>query len=66
MQEKYVVRQLVKCVTGNKLVDVSDRPFERPARIDYDYFCAQHPDEYFELVRVRTDEECLAHNGTPA
>lgn len=66
MQEKYVVRQLVKCVAGNKLVDVSDSQFERPARMDYDNFSNQHPSEYFELVRVRMDEECLAHNGKPA
>lgn len=66
MRTTYEVRQLVRSANGNHLERVYESQFERVAGVSYDSFVLAHPSEYFELVRVRHDEECMEHNGKPS
>lgn len=63
MRTTFEVRQLVRSANGNRLERVYESTFERVAGASYDSFVRDHPSEYFELVRVRHDEECMQHNG---
>lgn len=55
----YEVRQLVKTVRVSRLETIASTEFERVATQEYERLKAGHPAEYFELVRVTHDEQCL-------
>ncbi|SEN68212.1 hypothetical protein SAMN05216325_13316 [Nitrosomonas marina] len=59
MQIKYVVRQLIKTANGNFLHPVYEISSERMALITYDEFVEKYPDQYFEVVKIETEETCL-------
>jgi len=65
MTERFELRQLVKRIDKNRLEMIFDTPCLRTAQIGYESACKDHPGEYFELVRVRLDEECLDYTKKP-
>ena len=60
MAIRYEIRQQVKTVNKRWLEVVFCSDIERVAGTSYDTLKKEHPDEYFELVRVNHIEECLA------
>lgn len=69
MTMEFEIRQQVKTVRRRWLELVTKSGNERIMRSDYERLAASYPDEYFELVRIETSEECLAftpkHEQTP-
>jgi len=61
MTVRFEIRQRVATVHKRWLEVVAVGEFERPMRITYDQLVSEHPDAYFEFVRVETTEECLAY-----
>lgn len=57
---KYEVRQFLKSVSRGFMSTVFESPSERVARSTYDDLKINHPDEYFELVEINSEEKCLA------
>lgn len=60
MMTKFEVRQQVRTVGRRWLETVYTSESDRVARLAYDRFVQEYPGEYFELVKVTRDEECLA------
>lgn len=65
MAVTWEVRQQVKTSKKSWLESVYSSEYARPAEHAYFGLCRENPDDYFELVRVTHDEECLHHNGKP-
>ena len=65
MATHFEIRQFVKRVSGGTLEAVYTSTYERSARMTFSRLREDHPSDYFELVRVEHDEQCLEHNGTP-
>jgi len=61
MQVRYEVRQLVSSIRKRWLETVAEAPASRVMEAEFRRLHAEHPDEYFELVRVAHDEHCLLH-----
>lgn len=61
MRVRYEVRQLVRSVHKRWLETVAEAPGERVMESEFRRLHAEHPGEYFELVRVAQDERCLLH-----
>jgi hypothetical protein len=57
---RYEIRQSVETVKQRWLVPIASSEFERVITNDYQAMVAEHPDKYFELVKVVTEETCLA------
>lgn len=56
----FEVRQQVRTVLQSRLEVVFQSPYERAARISYESLVSGHPGQYFELIAVVHEEECLA------
>lgn len=60
MTTLFKIRQQVRTVNKAWNEEIFSYFYERPARDCYDRLIKDHPNEYFELVKVVTEEECLA------
>jgi hypothetical protein len=60
MSRNYEVRQYVKSVVSSWFVVVFESEIERIASNSYAEYKDANPCEYFELIRVDHEEECLA------
>ena len=56
----FEVRQQLRTVNRRWLETVYSNTSERVARGTYDSFVKENPQDYFELVKVERNEECLA------
>lgn len=56
----FKIRQQVRNVNEARLEEVFSLEYENSARNRYNGMVKYHPNEYFELVKVVTEEECLA------
>lgn len=63
MSAKFEVRQLVKRANRNTIEPVFTSEFERGAIVAFHHFCETCPADYFEVVRVENNEDCLMHNA---
>ena len=65
MSTKYEIRQQVRTVVMSRLepIDSFGADYVRAARNAYERLRATYPSEYFELVKVTVEEECLDHTG---
>ena len=61
----YVIRTMVKHIRRNTIEDEKQFECERSARIWYNALCRDYPDDYFELVKIERNEECLAFTSMP-
>ena len=57
----YVIRTMVKRLGRNTIEDEKRCEFERSAKMAYDELCREYPNDYFELVKIEHNEECLAY-----
>lgn len=57
---RYEIRQQVRSVAKRWIEVVHKGEFERPLLMEYERLTREYPKEYFELVRVSTEEACLA------
>lgn len=57
---KFEVRQLVKTAVKNRVEVIYETQSERMAEFEYDRVKKEFPGEYFEWVRIETNETCLA------
>ena len=55
----YEIRQAVRTVRKYWHIVVYSSEIERVARMSYDEFIKNNPEEYFELIRVEHTESCL-------
>ena len=60
MADRFEIRQRVGTVHKRWMEVVVEGMVERVARLTYERLAEDYPTEYFELVRVISDEECLA------
>lgn len=62
MRITFEIRQSVSDINSRWMRKVHEYPelHERSARLDYQSIVNKHPNEYFELVKVVSHEECLA------
>ncbi len=60
MEPKYEVRQQVRTVNKRWLETVSSTTVERVAMDDYHRLIRENPNDYFEIVKVTHEEDCLA------
>ena len=56
---RFEIRQLVRSARGQWLEVIERPPNERLALVSYEHLTMLHPLDYFEVVKVTTDEECL-------
>jgi len=57
---KFEIRQFVRTTRKGWLEVVSETEIERLAVQEYERMKAENPGEYFELVRITHDEDCMA------
>lgn len=55
----FEIRQLVRSARGQWLEVIERPPNERLGFVSYEHLTMLHPEDYFELVKVIRDEECL-------
>ena len=56
----FEIRQEVRTICRQWLETIFANNSERVARSSYETMVQEHPEDYFELVRVERDEACLA------
>ena len=59
-EPKYEIRQMVHTIQKRWLEVVSVASADYIAKMDYERLVAEHPNVYFELVKITHKEECLA------
>ena len=61
MNTKFVIQQHVKSVKKGWREEIFSTLCERTAKFSYTDLCLEHPNEYFELVKVEHSETLLEH-----